>query len=111
MKTFKIHRVNNFKTVNARCCLVTTCLPDETDAVGLRNLALGLRRGRWSQKTASVLLPVKGSNIVCNTYIFDLHVKCVYCYASPVYDRHIYVYSKHLNKVIPLCIDSIYSLY
>ena len=42
MKIFKIHRVNNFKTVNESCCLVSKSFPDETDAVGLRNLALGL---------------------------------------------------------------------
>jgi hypothetical protein len=58
MKIFKIHRVN-FKIVNEHCCLVTTYFPDETDAVGLRNLALGLRRVRLSQKIASVLLSAK----------------------------------------------------
>jgi len=54
-----MHGVNNFKIVNEHCCFVTTSFPDGTEAVGLRNLALGLRRGRWSQKIASVLLSVK----------------------------------------------------
>jgi hypothetical protein len=80
----QMHGINNFKIVNEHHCSVTTSLPDEGDAVGLSNVALSLRSGRWPAKIASVLFAVKVSNVVFNMYTFESHVRCVHPYVGLV---------------------------